>query len=157
VSTSEADQPGSQAANQHKTEPMPPTQGHGDPDAAPEPSRVSEPELETMNVAADDPQAPSADGAAGATAQPSLSDVPAEQIPVRVGEGFRQPGSLGSTGPDEQIETDVERSAANTTPAGTPGTDSGPGDAAGVPVVSAYPAAGTSEESPAVQGVRTPQ
>ena len=72
------------------------------------------------------------------------------------GVGHRQPGSLGSTGPDEQIETDVDRSAHNASPAGTPGTDSGPGDPAGVPVVSAYPAEGTSEESAVAQGTRTP-
>ena len=151
-------QPGSHAANQPKTEPMPPTQAHADPDAAPKPSRVELPDLASMNVGANDPQAPSRDGAAGATAQPGPSDVPAEQTPVLTeGVGYRQPGSLGSTGPDEQIETDVERSAQNTSPAGTPGTDSGPGDAAGVPVVSAYPAEGTSESSPVAQGTRTPK
>jgi hypothetical protein len=173
-SANEADQPGSHAANQPKTEPMPPTQAHADPDA--------------MNVDANDPQAPSADGSAGATAMPSVSGVPAEQTPVLTGAdpaevtpsahagtttgrtsgpvepvqdtagvGHRQPGSMGSTGPDEQLETDVERSAKNTSPVGAPGTDSGPGDAADVPVVSAYPAEGTSEESGVAQGTRTPQ
>jgi len=154
----EAAQPGSQAANQHKTEPMPPTQGHADPEAAAEPTRVETPDLESMNVGADDPQAPSRDGAAGATAQPGLSDVPAEQRAAPTeGVAFRAPGSMGGTGRDEQIETDVARSAQNATPAGTPGTASGPGDAADVPVVSAYPAEGTSEESPIAQGIRTPQ
>jgi hypothetical protein len=170
----EAGQPGSHAANQPKTEPMPPTQAHADSDA--------------MNVDAHDPQAPSHDGAAGATAMPSDSGVPAEQTPVltgadpaevapgahagtttgrrsgpvqpvqdTAGSGHRQPGSLGTTGPDEQIETDVDRSAQNTSPTGAPGTESGPGDAGGVPVVSAYPAEGTSEDSPVAQGTRTPQ
>jgi hypothetical protein len=154
----EAAQPGSHAANQDKTEPMPPTQGHADPEAAAEPSRVETPDLASMNVGVNDPQAPSRDGAAGATAQPSLSDVPAEQSAARSeGVAYRAPGSMGGTGADEQIETDVARSAHNATPAGTPGAASGPGDAADVPVVSAYPAEGTSEESPIAQGSRTPQ
>jgi hypothetical protein len=189
VSTdNEGGRPGSRAANQPKTEPMPPTQAHADPDAAPEPSRVEVPDLESMNVGANDPQAPRHDGAAGATAMPSVSGVPAEQTPVltgadpadvlpsahagtptgrssgpvqpvqdTAGDAHRQPGSLGSTGPDEQIETDVERSAQNTSPTGTPGTNRGPGDAGGVPVVSAYPAEGSSEESAVAQGTRTPR
>ena len=159
MSADDAGHPGSDAANQSKTEAMPPTQGHADPDAAREPTRVETPDLESMNVGAGDPQAPNHDGAAGATAQPSLTGTPAEERSLQdmPGVGYRQPGSLGSTGPDEQIDTDVERSAANTTPAGTTGTDSGPGDAAGVPVVSAYPAEGTSETSGVVQGTRTPQ
>jgi hypothetical protein len=73
------------------------------------------------------------------------------------GAGYRAPGSLGTTGPDEQIETDVERSAQNASPAGTPGTASGPGDSAGVPVVSGEAAPGTSETSPVAQGTRTPR
>ena len=73
-------QPGSHAANQHKTEPMPPTEAHADPDA--------------MNVDTNDPQTPSPDGAAGATAQPSPSDVPAEQTPVLRGTD-RAPGDAG--------------------------------------------------------------
>jgi hypothetical protein len=160
VSTdNESGQPGSAAANQHKTEPMPPTQGHDQPDAAS--TRPEAPDLGSMNVGANDPQAPHRDGAAGATSVPSASDVPAEQTPVLTGEspgtGYRQPGSMGSTGPDEQIETDIVRSAQNASPVGTPGTDSGPGDAGAVPVVSAYPAEGTSEESAIAQGTRTPQ
>lgn len=187
-SDTEAGQPGSHAANQPKTEPMPPTPGHADPDAAPSPSTVDEPDVGSMNVDANEPQAPSHDGSAGATAMPSVSGVPAEQTPVltgadpsvvapsahagtttgrtsgpvepvqdTAGDAHRQPGSLGSTGPDEQIETDVERSAQNASTAGTPGTGSGPGDAAGVPVVSTYPAEGTSQESAVAQGTRTPR
>ena len=157
----DAGQPGSHAANQPKTEPMPPTQAHADPDAAPEPTSVETPDLDAMNVGANDPQAPSHDGAVGATSVPSASDVPSEHTPLLAGGdqgvGYRQPGSMGTTGPDEQIETDVERSAQNTSPAGTPGTASGPGDAGGVPVTSPYPAGGSSEESPIVQGTRTPR
>jgi hypothetical protein len=108
VSTdNEPGQPGSAAANQHKTEPMPPTQGHDQPDAAS--TRPEAPDLGSMNVGANDPQAPHRD------------------------------------------------SVQKASPVGTPGTDSGPGDAGGVPVVSAYPAEGTSEESAIAQGTRAPQ
>lgn len=179
--------PGSHAANQPKTEPMPPTQGHADPDAAPGPSTVDQPDLGAMTVDVTDPQAPSHDGAAGATAMPSVSGVPAEQTPVltgaepaqvapsahagtttgrtsgpvepvedTAGAAHRQPGSLGSTGPDEQIDTDVDRSARNASPTGTPGMQSGPGDTAGVPVVSSDPAEGTSEDAQVAQGTRIP-
>ena len=40
----------SRAANQGKTEPMPPTGAHDDPDAAPGPSTVERPDLDSMNV-----------------------------------------------------------------------------------------------------------
>lgn len=78
---------GSAAANQSKTESMPPTQGHADPEA------------------------PSHDSAAG--------------------------------GPSRLLVA-------------TPGTGSGPGDAAGVPVVSADPAEGSSEDIEVAQGTRPP-
>jgi hypothetical protein len=177
----------SRAANQGKTEPMPPTATHADPDAAPDPASVETPGLDSMTVGSADPQAPS-HPAAGAQSMPGPSDVPSERTPVltgadpadqlpaahagtttgrgsgpvepvqdSAGHGHRQPGSLGSTGPDEQIETDVERSARHATPAGSAGADSGPGDAGGVPVTSAYPAEGSSEDSPIAQGTRTPR
>jgi hypothetical protein len=186
VSAQDESMPGSDAANQHRTEPMPPTEGHADPEAAPGPASVERPSLESMNVGAADPQAPS-HPAAGAESMPSPSDVPSEQTPIltgndpaevlpsahagtttgrtsgpvepvqdTAGDGHRQPGSLGSTGPDEQIETDVERSAANAGVAGTSGTPSGAGDAHGVPVVSEEPSPGTSQESATAQGTRTP-
>jgi hypothetical protein len=133
--------PGSPAANQGKTEPMPPTQGHGDPDAAPDPTTVERPKPDGMTVGAADPQAPSHDGAAGATAQPSLSGTPSEQNPVLSGE----------------LETDMERSAQNTSVVGTSGTTSGPGDGRGVPVTSDEAAPGTSQDSAVAQGSRTPE
>ena len=148
--------PGSDAANQPKTEPMPPTEGHADPDAAPEPSTVEVPDLDGMNVGSADPQAPSAPGSGGSTSRPpSAGHVVAGQ--AAAGTAQRQPGSLGSTGPDEQVETDVHRSAQNASVAGTPGTARGPGDAAGVPVVSGEAAPGSSESSAVAQGTRTPR
>lgn len=78
VSTHQEDpvttQPGSEAANQSKTEAMPPTQGHADPAAAPEPTSVETADLESMNVGAADPQAPS-HPAAGEPGDPAQSGV----------------------------------------------------------------------------------
>jgi hypothetical protein len=189
--SSEDDQPdsdhASRAANQSKTEPMPSTQGHADPDAAPAPATVEVPALDSMSVGAGDPQAPSHDSAGGhgdrgRSGVPALDTpvlkggVPAEQRPAAAtgsstgradgpvqpeqdsdGAARRQPGSLGHTADDEQIETDVERSAQNTNVRGTPGTSAGPGDTYGVPVVSDEAAPGTSEESSVAQGPRTPR
>jgi hypothetical protein len=140
VSAHDQAMPGSHAANQSKTEP----------------STVEVPDLDRMNVGAADPQAashpaigrrapvPAVTPAVGATAQDSR------------GAAYRAPGSLGTTGPDEQIETDVERSARNADTAGTSGAASGPGDPAGVPVVSGEAAPGSSEGSAVAQGTRTP-
>jgi hypothetical protein len=184
--SSDAGMPGSDAANQHKTEPMPPTEGHGDPDAASGPRTVERPEADSMTVGSADPQAPS-HPAAGAQSMPGPSDVPSERTPILSGAdpaeqlpaahagtttgrasgpvqpeqdsdgaAYRSPGSLGTTGPDEQIETDVDRSAQNAGVAGTPGTPSGAGDAQGVPAVSEEPSPGTSQESAIAQGTRTP-
>ncbi len=143
--------PGSHAANQSKTESMPPSQGHADPDAAPEPATVEVPSLDSMSVGAGDPQAPSHSDA-GDRGDPSHAGVPAlapGDVPppatAAPGSASRTPGSLGATGADEQIETDVERSAASTNVVGTPGTASGPGDSQDVPVVSEDAAPGTSE------------
>lgn len=183
---SEDDMPGSghdsRAANQSKTEPMPSTQGHADPDAAPEPATVEAPPPASMTVGAGDPQAPSHD-AAGGHGDRARSGVPALDTPVLKGDvpagprptahagsstgpvtpeedtdkaARRVPGSLGSTGSDEQIDTDMERSAQSTDVVGTPGTSSGPGDPQGVPVASEEASPGTSEDSSVVQGSRTP-
>ena len=72
--TADREMPGSHAANQTKTESMPPTQGHADPDAAPAPSSVETPDLEAMNVGAADPQAPS-HPSAGEPGDPTHSGV----------------------------------------------------------------------------------
>lgn len=94
--STDADQPGSDAANQSKTESMPPTEGHADPDAASDPTLVESPELDGMNVGAGDPQAPGGAtdiGVPGATAGPGdaagvpvTSETPAtgtsEDLPV---------------------------------------------------------------------------
>ncbi len=63
--SAEDDMPGSHAANQAKTESMPPSQGHADPDAAPDPATVEVPALDSMTVGAGDPQAPSHEDAEG--------------------------------------------------------------------------------------------
>ncbi|MCA1711142.1 MAG: hypothetical protein LC789_05690, partial [Actinobacteria bacterium] len=167
-------------SNQSKTEPMPPTQGHEDPDAAPEPATVETPDLGSMNVGARDPQAPShpAAGPAGdpaASGLPSLGTTPAatepsaENLGTPTGDGlakrgretsgnaFRQTGSNGVEGDEEQVETDVDVSAARTNPVGAPGTDRGAGNAQGVPVVSEEVSPGTSQESSVAQGARTPE
>ena len=176
----------SRAANQGKTEPMPPAPGHADPAAAPEPTTVERPDLESMNVGAADPQAPS-HPAAGAHADRGSSGVPALDTPVlgghapgdlkpepdpasstgrdlgpempassTDGRAQRAPGSAGVAAESEQIETDVERSAQHTEVNGTPGTNTGPGGAGGAGVTSEEPAPGTSQETSVAQGVRTP-
>ena len=151
---------GAPAANQSKTEPMPPSPSHGDPDAAPAPATVEVPDLESMNVGAGDPQAPSHPAATEMSR--SGSGIAATETPVggadlsTPGTAFRAPGSMGAAGADEQVETDVELSAARTDVAGNPGTPSGAGDASSVPVVSEEPSPGTSQESAQAQGSRTP-
>jgi hypothetical protein len=186
-----AGMPGSDAANQTKTEPMPPAEGHADPAAAPQPSTVKVPDLDGMNVGSSDPQSPSHPAVAAtpepattperATASAAYTPVlpggdpravlpaahtgsttgrtsgPLPPVQDTHGAGYRAPGSMGTTGPDEQIETDVERSAHNANVLGAPGTARGPGDAAGVPVVSGEAAPGSSEDSAVSQGVRTPR
>ncbi len=163
MSTEDA-MPGSDAANQAKTESMPPSQGHADPDAAPEPVSVEVPSLDSMSVGAADPQAPNhpAAGDAGDRAGsgvPALAtgDVPPSELQPEA-TAHRVPGSVGATGPDEQIETDVEQSAHNTdaNASGTSGAAAGPGDAAGVPATSSHAAPGTSQETSVAQGARTP-
>ena len=150
---------GAPAANQSKTEPMPP--GAGD-EGAPAQAEPKLPDLDSMNVGAADPQAPN-HAAAGATADRAgagMEPVPGGEVPAPTGTGapeaFRAPGSNGSEGGSEQIDTDVEASAARTDPVGAGGADSGTGDAAGVPVVSEDAAAGTSQDSAETQGTRTP-
>ena len=87
--------PGSRAANQSKTESIPPTQGHDEPAAGPAPTEPDRPELADMNVGAGDPQAPS-HPAAAERGNPAHSGLPAlEEIPVataaEAGTAFRRP------------------------------------------------------------------
>lgn len=133
--------PGSDAANQTKTEPMPPTQV---------------PDLEGMNVGSADPQAASHPAVGGRAPVPAVTSAVETTAQDSGGAGYRAPGSLGTTGPDEQIETDVARSARNANVAGASGAVSSPGDAAGVPVVSGEAAPGSSEGSAVAEGTRTP-
>ena len=151
----------SRAANQGKTEPMPPTGAHDDPDAAPEPSTVERPDLDSRNVGAADPQAPShpsaGDHPAGFTEAVDTGPAADGTAQGSTGMAFRAPGSDGDQPASEQIDTDVALSAARTNPVGTAGTASGPGDAASVPVVSEESSPGTSEDSAEAQGSRTPR
>lgn len=151
----------SRAANQGKTEPMPPTASHDDPDAAPGPATVERPDLDSMNVGTADPQAPSHPSAgshsAGFTEAVDTGAAAEGTAQGSTGMAFRAPGSDGAQPASEQIDTDVQLSAARTTPAGAAGTPSGPGDAAGVPVVSEESSPGTSEDSAEAQGSRTPR
>lgn len=149
----------SRAANQGKTEPMP--TGAGD-EGAPAQSEPELPDLDSMNVGASDPQAPN-HAAAAVTADRAAAGMDLAsggEVSVPAGtdasEAFRAPGSMGSDGGDQQIETDVATSSARTNPMGSEGADAGAGDAAGVPVVSEDAAAGTSQDSAEVQGSRTP-
>jgi hypothetical protein len=150
---------GAPAANQSKTEPIPP--GAGD-EGAPAQAEPRLPDLDSMNVGAADPQAPN-HAAAGTTADRAaagMDPVPGSEVPAPLSTGaaeaFRAPGSNGSEGGSEQIDTDVATSADRTNPVGAQGADSGPGNAAGVPVVSEDAAVGTSQDSAEVQGTRTP-
>lgn len=174
---------GSPVGNQGKAEPMPATPGHPDPAAPLEP-----PSLASMNVGAADPQSPSHPAAAGhgspGTPGAAPTDlggpgtVPSEDRPVvsvgsstgratgpeipassSIGTSHKAPGMLGTTGPDESVETDVEASAAQMVPQGAPSLPDADkvGDAGGVPVTGHEPAAGTSEEQAAVRGARTPE
>ncbi|MCU1590497.1 MAG: hypothetical protein JWP11_1753 [Frankiales bacterium] len=88
--SSDSAMPGSHAANQSKTESMPPTEGHADPDAAPDPTTVQTPDLEGMNAGAGDPQAARVDGAEGT---PDSSGAPGEAWGVPVTSGDAAPGS----------------------------------------------------------------
>ena len=84
----------------------------------------------------------------------SLPDPPAAN------QGKDEPIAASPTESPQSMETDDVRSAANlpnaaTMPAGTTGGVPTPGDSKGVSVPSVQAAAGSSEESEAVQGVRT--
>ena len=85
----------SRAANQGKTEPMPPSGAHDDPDAAPAPTTVDRPDLDSMNVGAADPQAPSHPAAAGFTETEVTTAGPEGPAQGSTGMAFRAPGSDG--------------------------------------------------------------
>ncbi|HWH30332.1 MAG TPA: hypothetical protein VNU26_15500 [Mycobacteriales bacterium] len=166
---------GSPTGNQGKTEPMPSTPGHRDPNAP-----LTPPTLDEMTVGADDPQRPSFGGSAptagavsapdhlsGPGAAPYASrpqadgtsptgtdrgpEVPLSSTP---GESHRAPGLQGAASPAERVDTDVERSAGAM--ARDTGRPAGPGDPRGVPSVGTTPSGGTSEEHGVVQGARIP-
>jgi hypothetical protein len=91
------------------------------------------------------------------TESPQASDEQARDA-AAAGSSSRAAGEQGEA--PRSMETDDVRSAATmanaaTMPAGTTGGVPTPGDSKGVSVPSVQAAAGTSEESEAVQGVRT--
>lgn len=101
-------------------------------------------------------------GAAPAEVRPerlSVSDTGTEAGPSSVqqdtpGVSHRTPGLQGTTSPAEQVETDVQSSAAAMQR--DTGRPSGAGDTHGVEVPSGVPSPGTSEEHGVVQGARIP-
>jgi hypothetical protein len=123
--------------------------GHGDR------GRSGVPALDTPVLGGDNPANQRPTAHTGDTT--GRADGPLQPVSDEHGTAHRAPGSLGSTGPDEQIDTDMERSAQNTNVQGTPGTSAGPGDASEVPVTSDEAAPGTSQETAVAQGPRTPE
>ncbi len=183
VTLDERTKPGGQASpdtNQGKAEPMPATPGEPDPNAplpppdldsmnigAGDPQLPSAPGAGDRDVplvggtlytgpinpgAAPDQERPGLDPSS-TTTRPEGPQAPAQATP---GRAQRQPGSGGES-PEEQ-ETDVAAGAARMQPGRSPASSAPPvpqpGDSQGVPVPSALPAPGTSEESSIVHGVR---
>lgn len=70
------------------------------------------------------------------------------------GQAHRAPGLQGTTSPAEEVETDVDSSAAAMVR--DTGRDAGAGNVHGVPVPSEEPSPGTSQEHGVVQGARIP-
>ena len=79
------------------------------------------------------------------------------EVPLSTSPGtsHKAPGLQGETSPAEQVETDVEDSAAAMER--DTGRPSGSGDTQGVPSVGQTPSAGTSEQHGVVQGARIPR
>lgn len=115
-------------------------------------------------AAADPPRGPAASGSVPADERPVLGssastgrgsgpELPEAQT---TGEAHRAPGLMGQPGAGESVETDVDAGAARARPDRpvTPLTRSG--DPHGVSVPSSDAAVGTSEEQPAVEGIKTP-
>ena len=176
---------GSPATNQAKSEPMPSTAGHRDPNAPLEP-----PLLEDMNVGAADPQRPSLPTASSAPT--SSAQAPASATPSSAPQDLSGPGtepdrlrpmpdmataSGTATGPENPLSDSPGTShrapglQGTESPAERLGTDdeagaaamvrdtgrpSGGGDAHGADVPSETPSPGTSQEHGVVQGARIP-
>ncbi len=84
-----------------------------------------------------------------------LPEGPQRPDQERAGAAQRAPGSMGVS--PEQQETDLQTGAARVLPQTAPGAaPAQAGDAHGVPVPHEEPAAGSSEQSPGVTGVRAP-
>lgn len=146
---------GSPDTNQSKTEPMPPTPGHADPaGTGPHTEPPGAPDLGSMSAGEANASVARPVGAGLGTSTPTA---PAAAGPApAAGEMHRAPGLMGTPGADESVGTDVEAGAARMAVAGSTTAIPFSGDSQGVPVPHGEAAAGTSEEEPAVQGVRTP-
>lgn len=175
------DEKSSPATNQGKAEPtMPPTPGHSDPSASLDPPALddmtvgaADPQRPSLGVGlggtapasagpSNAPRGLTGPGAAPADERPAPDTASATgtgrgpEVPVSTtpGEAHRAPGHVGRTSPAEQIETDVDDSAAGMTR--DTGRDADSGDPHSVPAVGRTPSAGTSEEHGVVQGARIP-
>jgi hypothetical protein len=178
------DEKGSPATNQGKAEPMPPAPGHRDPAAPLVPPALDEmtvgatdPQRPSLGAAA-----PTSSAEAGPADGPSHAprdlsgpgEAPFETRPTvdgtsptgtdrgpevpgsaSAGRSHRAPGLQGRTSPAEQVETDVEDSAAAMVR--DTGRPAGSGDPHGVESVGETPSQGTSEEHGVVQGARIPR
>lgn len=132
---------GSPVGNQGKSEPMPSTPGHRDPNA-----ELVAPTLEEMNVGADDPQRPSLGAAVGAASSTAHDDrlVPAggaAQEPVAA--QAQGPRDLSGPGTDPSEQRPVPDAGVST------GRASGPENP-----VSGSP--GESHRAPGLQGTPSP-
>ena len=163
---------GSPDTNQGKTEPMSTTNDDSE--------GFDTPSLASMNVGANDAQAPAhpaaqapapssgAIGPLGSSGSEAGSGHATGQVQpggsLPGGEAHHAPGLQGTTPAGEAVSVDVAAGAAamHTTPvaggpAGPHGEDtSGSGDAGPSPAAGDGPLAGSSEELPVVQGIRRP-
>lgn len=179
------DEKGSPATNQGKAEPtIPPTPGHADPSAPLDPPALDDmtvgaddPQRPSLGAglggtapastgSSSAPRGLTGPGAAPADERPIPDTASATgtdrgpEVPVSTtpGRSHRVPGLVGQTSPAEQIETDVDDSAAamRAGSARDTGRDADSGDPHSVPAVGRTPSTGTSEEHGVVQGARIP-
>lgn len=139
---------------------MSPTTEHPEADGAPP--------LASMNVGADDAQAPGHPAAQAAVSARGASSTASELGPgaaMAQGDAHHAPGLQGVTPAGESAGVDLDAGAAAMRTTASDGGPSGPhgegssgtGDAGPSPAVGDGPLAGSSEELPVVQGVRRPQ
>lgn len=159
---------GSPGSNQGKTEPM--------STATDDPQGFDTPSLASMNLGANDAQAPGhpaaqasapSCGASGPLSGAASLDATGRLLPDRGlpgGDAHLAPGLQGATPAGEAAGVDLAAGGAAMRtnpsadgPSGPHGEDpSGPGDAGPSPAVGDGPLAGSSEQLPVVQGIRRP-